>query len=99
MECIGCGCLVWPYTAYLHCILGIGRPAVCEGGADERDDVISSGDDEVSNETFVAVDNKVSAELFGFFVVSYELGGGHVSNVTADGLGYFFLVSFFLSFA
>ena len=35
--------------------------------------MISSGENEVTNETFVAVDYEVSAKLLGFFMVLHEI--------------------------
>jgi hypothetical protein len=50
--------------------------------------MIAAREDEVPDETFVAVDDEVPAEFFWFFVMGYELGGGHVAKVAADRLVY-----------
>lgn len=48
--------------------------------------MIAAGKNEVADETFVAVYDEVSSKLFGFFVVLYELRGGHAAKITPDGL-------------
>ena len=52
---------------------GIGGTTVNEGRSDEGNDMMSTGEDEVANETFVAVDYEVSAKLLGFFMVLHEI--------------------------
>ena len=44
--------------------------------------MISSGENEVTNETFISVNNKVTTEFFGFFVVFNEFCRRHVTEVT-----------------
>ena len=44
--------------------------------------MISAGEDEVPNETFVPIYNEISAELFWFFMVLHELSGRHAFEVT-----------------
>lgn len=48
--------------------------------------MIAAGKNEVADETFVAVYDEVSPKLFRFFVVLYELRGGHAAKITPDGL-------------
>ena len=44
--------------------------------------MISSGENEITNETFISVNNKVTTEFFGFFVVLHEFCRRHVTEVT-----------------
>ena len=48
--------------------------------------MISSGDDEESDETLVSVDDEVSSHLFCFFVMLDELGGRESFEITSSRL-------------
>ena len=45
--------------------------------------MVSAREDKVADETFVAVDDEVSAKLFGLFVVFYKVCGRHTTEVTS----------------
>jgi hypothetical protein len=82
MQIIGDACLVRADATNLDCVWSVGRTTVGEGWTDERDDVVSSGKDEVPDETLIAVDDKISAKFFWFFMVFDEFGRGHGAKVT-----------------
>ena len=65
--------LVRTDTTDLDSIRCVGGATVDEGGSNKRNDMMSSRKDEVTNETFVAVDYEVSAKLLGFFMVLHEI--------------------------
>ena len=44
--------------------------------------MVSPGEDEVANETFIPVDYEVAPKLFGFLVVLHEFCRRHVTEVT-----------------
>jgi hypothetical protein len=64
----------------------IGRAAALEGGTVECNDVIPAGKNKIANETFISVDNKVSAKFFGFFMMFHKLRRGHGAKITTDRL-------------
>jgi len=53
----------------------VGRPTIDEGRADEGDDVVAPGEDEVSDKTLVSIDDEVATKFFRFFVPVHELSG------------------------
>lgn len=64
----------------------IGWTTIDEGRADEGDDVIAPGEDEVSDKTLVSIDDEVATEFFGFFVPVHELGSGGFFKVATNRL-------------
>lgn len=44
--------------------------------------MVSSGEDKIANETLVSVDDEVTTEFFGFFVVLDQLGRRHAFKIT-----------------
>ena len=75
--------LVRPDTTDLHSVGGVGWSTVDEGGSDEGDDMMSSGEDEVTDKTFVAVYNEVPAEFFWFLVSLDKVCGRQTTKVTS----------------
>ena len=59
----------------LDSIWCVGRPTIDEGWADEGDNVVGPGEDEVSDKTLNSVDDKVTTKFFWFFVPVHELSG------------------------
>ena len=86
MESVGHGALVWPDAANLGSVGSIRWAAVAEGRTGDRNDMIAPGQNEVADETFVAVDDEVAAKLFGLFVMLDEIRGGHALEVAPCGL-------------
>lgn len=82
VECVRRACLVGAHTAYLHRIWCVRGSAVDEGWPDQRNDMMSSGENEIPDETFVSVDDKVTTEFFWLFVMSNEFARGHAAKVT-----------------
>ena len=78
--------LVGADATYLDSVRSVRRAPVDERWPNERNDVMSSGEDEVSNETFVAVNDEVPAKLFWFFMVSYKFSGRHSAQIATHGL-------------
>ena len=83
MEGVGGARLVRADASYLNRVGGVGRATVGEGGSCERDDMVAARENEVTNETFVSVDDEVSSKFFGLFVVLHQFGGRHASEVTS----------------
>ena len=75
MQTVGDARLICPYTADLDRIWRVGRATIDEGMSDERNDVISSGQDEVAYQPLVSIDDKVSSKLFRFFMTPGEFRG------------------------
>ena len=48
--------------------------------------MVAPRQDEVADETLIAVDDKVSAELFRLFVMLDKICGGHSLEITPYGL-------------
>jgi hypothetical protein len=44
-------------------------------------------EDEVPNETLVAIDNEIATKFFGFFVMLYELSRRHRTKIASYRLG------------
>jgi hypothetical protein len=86
VESVGLGGLVVANGPDLHTVLGVGGATVAEGGTDDGGDVVSSGNDEETDETLVSVDDEITAHLLSFFVVGDKFGGREVTEVTAGGL-------------
>ena len=86
MECVCHASLVWAYATYLNGMWCVRRATALEGRAVEGNDMIPAGEDKVSNKTLISVDDEVSAEFFGFFVVSDKFCRRHGSKITTDRL-------------
>lgn len=86
MHIVSATRLVRSDAADLNGVRSVGRSSRSEGVSDEGDDVVSAGKDEVADETLVAVDDEVPAELFGFLFSSHKLCGGGGLDVAAHGL-------------
>lgn len=83
METVGDARLIRPYASNLNSHRSVGRTSVGERWSNEGYNVISSRKDEVSNQTFIAVDNEVAAKFFGLFMVFDKVGGRHGTKVAA----------------
>jgi hypothetical protein len=46
--------------------------------------MVSARYNEVADETLVPVDYKIASKFFWFFVMFYEIGRGHGTQVTSD---------------
>ena len=78
--------LVRADAAHLNGVLGIRRTAFSKRWSDEGDDMIPARKDEVANQSFISVDDEVSAKFFGFFVPSHEFCGRQITKIAPYGL-------------
>ena len=62
--------LVRAYTTYLDGMRSVRGATVLEGGSIECDDMIAARKDEVTDETFVSIDDEVRAKLLCLFMSS-----------------------------
>ena len=83
MQSVGDTGLIGSNATYLNGLGCIGRATVCERRSNKGNDVISAGKDEVTDETFVSVDDEISAEFFWFLVVLHKFCRRHSTQVTA----------------
>lgn len=86
MEGICNARLVRANAADLDGVGCIRRATVDERGPDERNNVMSSGEDEVTDETFIAVNDEVSAKFFWFLMALDEICRRHAAEITPYGL-------------
>lgn len=75
MESIGDTALVLSHTTYLDAVLGIGHATISKRRTEHANDMIASGDDEISNQPFVSINYKISSEFGGLFVFSDQSRG------------------------
>ena len=87
MECVCDASLVRAYAAYLNGMWCVGRTPGLEGRAVEGDDMMPAGENKIANETLISVDDEISAEFFGFFVVFDKFCRWHGAKIATDGLG------------
>ena len=74
-------------TTNLNSMWGIGGTTVGEGGASKGNDMVAAGKNEVSDESFVAVDDEVAAKLLRLFVMLDQISRRQRFNVTSNRLG------------
>jgi hypothetical protein len=86
MEGISNTGLIGTNTTHLYSVRCVRRPSVREGRPRQRYDVMSSRKNEISNESFIPIYNKITAKLFRLFMVSNELGRGHRADVASNRL-------------
>lgn len=81
MQRVGDARLVRTHAANLDGIRRICRTSCHERGAGERDDMVPSREDEVPDQTLVAVDDEVPAKFGGLLVPRDECGRGETPEV------------------
>ena len=64
----------------------VGRATALKRGTVESNDVIPARKDKIANETFISVDDEISAKFFRFFVMSHEFRRMHGAKITTDRL-------------
>lgn len=86
MQGVGDGGLILSDASNLGSERGVPWPSFGEGGTKEGDDVVTTGEDEESDDLFVSVDDEVASEGSRLFVSGDEGGGGGSFEVAAGGL-------------
>src|SRR5271170_1335444 len=86
MQIIRNACLVGANTANLDRIRCVRGPSLCKSRADQANDMVSAGENEISDQTFVSIDNEVASEFLRFFVFLDKLGRRQGAKVTSNGL-------------
>ena len=86
MQSVGDTGLIGSNATYLNGLGCIGRATVCERRSNKGNDVISAGKDEVTDETFVSVDDEIASKLFWFFMMADQLSGRHTTEIATNGL-------------
>lgn len=86
MEGIRDGGLIGSNGADLDAEFAVAWSSVAERRANEGEDVISTRDDEVADETFVSVDDEIAAPFLRFFVMRDELSRREAVQVAFDRL-------------
>jgi hypothetical protein len=87
VERVGLRALIRADGSDLDAKLAVICAAVAKAGSLEGEDVVASGDDEVSHESLVPVDDEVTSPLFGLLVAGDELRGREAAEMTSIRLG------------
>jgi len=86
VKSVGDGGLIFSNATDLGTEGGVTWSSFGEGGTKEGDDVVATGENEVSDDLFVSVDDEVASEGSRLFVSGDESGGGGSFEVAARGL-------------